>query len=549
MNKIPILLAILALCNGVCTPVAQVVAAEEQQQQREIKSTVANEVLSQYIKFTELSINESGVKFIFNSSKIPTIGVRNFYLASYNHEKVPMSYADAHLSELGTLPNDEIKKDWASVVVHAIGTLRMGASITGGSSSSAKYLTNHPGIMYYAAEIYDETVDDFYWVRGKISYRKQMYYDAAPTKMVLDCVGGIAGGKYVFQRTVSGLPNDVFVPWSTELHETLVNDLSNLEGKILAWTGDTTEKAEYLAELARIRSVSEDADDTNGLRTEVARLEELLNKRIQEIEEAGSGNGDGSGGNDDKPTTGDGDGSGEGGDNTGDGDDSDNNPGTDDDKKPDGDNDNNGGEGSEDGQGSGDGNDGNEGGDSGNGSDGSDNDNSDNKNPETGENNPSDREPETGEDASDEGKTEGNNPIISGNGTARPNKEPSSSGSNLNLGQGLGESNKAQDLGVKKPTNNTLATAVRPVVAQNVYNTVKNDQRSVEDDAQENVSDQKEELSLETPILTQDKIDEGRSLLPIALAILSLGLASTWGIWFFVFKRKKNEDGSEARRF
>lgn len=277
----------LILLSGVVSmaePCMSVSAMSEMMETRDLISIEENKVLESLFIVNSISPGGNMLGYNFNAAVVPNMGLWELYLATYDYEKVPMSVADAGLEELGIVQ----KPDWAKAVFFDTPHSKGGNRSTSANLSYTPDMdiSYGPGVLYYALKVHDGNKDidnpEFYWVRGKISYRECAYNSMyGEPYMRMACTGKIRGNQYSYYRWRD--PNDIYKVWGDDWGEVLALDLAGVGDEIKTWEGDKDELSNIKAELDRVEIVAEDATNVVKIRTEVEELRKLLACREEEI--------------------------------------------------------------------------------------------------------------------------------------------------------------------------------------------------------------------------------------------------------------------------
>ncbi len=275
------LMAGLISVAGLGVPVS---ALGETTGERDVVSTEANRVMEKLFLIRSLSPAGNMIEYDFNNDMVPNMGIWELYLATYDYENVPMAVADAGLGELGVVE----KPDWAKAVFYDSAYNKGGNRTVSAplSYTPGMDIGYGPGILYYALKVYDGTKGEdnaeFYWARGKISYRECAYNSKyGEPYMRMTCTGKIRGSQYSYDRWRE--TGDVYKTWGDDWGETLAQDLKDVRGKIGAWTGDEEELSDINTELDRIEAVAEDATEKIETRATVTELRGLLKTQEEAV--------------------------------------------------------------------------------------------------------------------------------------------------------------------------------------------------------------------------------------------------------------------------
>lgn len=290
MRKISIFLAILlTLSGGVVSP--GMVAAIENEERDQVYID-PNYIAWPGFGFTRIRTGANGLNFEFNGIEngVSRYGLWDFYVAAYDYDKVTMAEADSRIRELG---KQDGTPSWAKWSDRVYGGLDKGAATatTRFDRDDGIDIADLPGVLYYALHIRDnqKSYDDpeYFWVWGKLQYRDCAYNGDSDPYMAVDCrLDPSKDEKHYNFQAAWATDTSKYVPWSVEWGATLTERLGKVEEEIMTWEGDSETEKELRSRLSDTRLIAEDADNTEEIRTIATRLEELLDKRTSEIEEA-----------------------------------------------------------------------------------------------------------------------------------------------------------------------------------------------------------------------------------------------------------------------
>ena len=244
----------------------------------------ANEILEPALQFVGTHVAGNRLSYRFNGGE-RNLGLWQLYVADYDIHHYSQRMVEESLDVLGSGKKPEWAREEADLSIKwKNGDLGLQAPSLGMGN---RLVGNARGVLYYAAQIRDNTegMDNpsYYWVRGKLDYRKCAYSSKNLPHIANNCQVRMdeTTGEYVFEQRagVERDENDPYENWAEELTAESYMFLEQMRGRIRDWEGDADEKEWLLWDLQGMKNAAEDASDQEGILVKVAEYEELLREK------------------------------------------------------------------------------------------------------------------------------------------------------------------------------------------------------------------------------------------------------------------------------